>query len=159
LPEPNRWNDSGFIEKVRNRIIKSGLNPVGLKVTNLKLEAPDGETVDLYSLKAKYTILFFFNPGCEACRPVSEALSEFYWQYRNKGVEVFAVYVDQNREEWLDYIKTKNLIWINGYDPTGEETIYEKYDLYAIPMIYLLDQDKNILEKDVLVKQLGQYLK
>lgn len=81
-----------------------------------------------------------------------------YQQYKSKGIQVFAVYEGSQTEEWLNYISTKKLDWINVYDPTGTEQIEQKYDIYAIPMIYLLDKDKKVIAKDVPIEQLEAYL-
>ena len=73
---------------------------MGEKATNLILQSPEGKTIDLYGINANYTVLFFYNPECEACKPISAALSNFAIQYQPKGVEVFAVYMDQNKDVW-----------------------------------------------------------
>jgi thiol-disulfide isomerase/thioredoxin len=158
LTEPNHWNDKPFVDKVRNRVAKAKLNPVGKKATNLILQTPEGKKVDLYTIKANYTVLFFYNPECEACKPVSAALSEFSKQYRSKGVEVFAVYMDQKQGVWKAVIATKGQYWINAFDPDNSAKIEDKYDLYALPMIYILDKNKTIIAKDVTVDQLDEYL-
>ncbi len=158
LKEPKRWNDDAFVEKVRERVAKAKLNPVGTFATNLKLHTPEGKLNDLYSIEASKTILLFFNPGCEACHAVTEKLFTIYQQYKTKGVQVFAVYTDRNKDEWQNYISAKGLDWINAYDPTGKEGIEQKYDIYAIPMIYVLDQDKKVIAKDVPVEKLEKFL-
>lgn len=158
LTDPNRWNDSAFVEKVRERVAKAKLNPIGSLATNLKLETPGGKLMDLNSVVASKTILLFFNPGCEACHAVIEKLFKIYQQYKSKGIQVFAVYVDRKKDEWQNYISAKGLDWFNVYDPTGSEGIEQKYDINAIPMIYLLDKDKKVIAKDVLVEKLEGYL-
>lgn len=154
---PNRWADTAFVEKVKTRVAKSKLNPIGERVTNLILKTADGKTQELYKIKANYTILFFYNPTCEACQPVSEALAKKYAEFKSKGVEVFAVYMDNQKEEWQNYIAAKNLNWINVYNPSGSADIEEKHDLYALPMIYLLDKDHRTIAKDITASQLEKY--
>jgi thiol-disulfide isomerase/thioredoxin len=158
INEPKRWNDDAFVEKVKERVAKAKLNPVGSLATNLKLLSSVGKPQDLYSIKASRTILLFFNPGCEACHAVTEKLFKIYQQYKSKGIQVFAVYIDRNKDEWQNYISAKGLDWINVYDPTGSEYIEQKYDIYAIPMIYVLDQDKKVIAKDMPVESLKEYL-
>ena len=158
LAEPNRWNDKPFVEQVRSRVAKAKLNPIAGKATNLLLQNPYGKAIDLYSTKANYTILFFYNPECEACKPVSAALSDFSNQYRTKGVEVFAVYMDQKQDVGKATLASKGQNWINGYDPNCSVKIEEKNDLYTLPMTYLLDKNKTLIIKDATIKQLENYL-
>lgn len=154
LSEPKRWNDDAFVEKVKERVAKSKLNPVGEFATSLKLQTPEGRLTDLYSIEATKTIILFFNPGCEACHAVTEKLFAIYQQYKTKGVQVFAVYTDRNKDEWQNYISAKKLNWINVYDSTGTGGIEQKYDIFAIPMIYVLDEDKKVVAKDVPLENL-----
>lgn len=158
LSEPKRWNDNVFVEKVRERVAKEKLNPIGSLATNLKLQTPEGKLIDLNSVVASKTIVLFFNPGCEACHTATEKLFRIYQQYKSKGIQVFAVYTDRNKQEWQNYISAKGLDWINVYDPLGSEGIEQKYDIYAIPMIYVLDKDKKVIVKDVPVEKLVGYL-
>jgi len=153
-----RWNDTAFVEKVRERVAKAKLNPIGSLATNLKLQTPEGKLMDLNSVVASETILLFFNPGCEACHAVTEKLVKIYQQYKSKGIQVFAVYIDHKKDEWQSYISAKGLDWINVYDPAGSEGIEQKYDIYAIPMLYLLDKDKKVIVKDIPVEKLEEYL-
>jgi len=159
ITDPKRWNDATFVEKVKDRVAKAKLNPVGSLSTNLKLQTPEGKTLDFYSIEASKTVLLFFNPGCEACHAVTEKLFKVYQQYKSKDIKVFAVYMDRNKAEWQNYISTKGLDWINVYDPIGKEGIEQKYDIYAIPMIYVLDKDKKVIVKDVPVERLEALIK
>jgi thiol-disulfide isomerase/thioredoxin len=156
--DSGKWKDPSFVNRVKGRVLKSKLNPVGFPATNLTLTTPSGGKTDLFSVSAPLTILYFFNPGCEACLPVTDELSKLYNAYKSKGIRIFAVYMDQKKEEWLSYIRTKNLDWIHGYDPAGSSTIEQKYDIYAMPMIYLLDKDKKVIVRDIQLPQLKQYL-
>ena len=157
LKEPNRWKDKAYVEKVKERVAKANLNPIGLPATNLKLQTPNGIMQDLYNIKASKTILYFFNPGCEACNTVTEKLFKLYQQYKTRGIQVFAVYTDRNKEEWQNYISVKKLNWINVFDPTGQEGIDQKFDIYAIPMIYVLNKGKKVVAKDVPLEKLENY--
>jgi peroxiredoxin len=158
ITDPDRWKDSPFVEKVSERIAKARLNAIGTVATNLKLQKNTGETILLSDVKVNLTILYFFNPECDACGPITDQLYTIYNKFKNRGAEVFAVYLDRKEETWKKYIDDKKLDWLNGYDPTGAEMIETKYDIYAIPMIYLLDGNKRVIAKDVPVEKLEGYL-
>jgi len=134
------------------------LNPVGGKATDLVLQTPEGEKVPLSAVKAPFTILYFFNPGCDACQPVTDRLIRIYKGNKSRGMEVYAVYLNRDRKVWTDYISSKGLDWINVYDPSGTEMVEEKYDIYAMPMIYVLDKDKKVVARDVSVERLPSLL-
>jgi len=157
LPGRKKFTDTLFVARVEERAIRARLNPVGGTATNLKLQTPEGKQIALSGVESPATILYFFNPGCEACQPVTERLVRIYKSLKSKGVEVFAVYLDRDRKVWTDYIAAKGLDWINVYDPSGEEQVEMKYDIYAMPMIYVLDKDKKVIARDVSVEQISSY--
>lgn len=159
LNREERWKGDPRFAEVSQKVAKARLNSIGTVATDLKLVRNSGEVVRLSEIKARTTILYFFNPDCESCNPITEKLLPLYRRVKNQGVEVFAVYLDTKTEIWNAYIASKKLDWINVYDPSGEVGIESKYDIYAIPMIYLLDQDKKIIAKDVLVEEVEDYLR
>jgi peroxiredoxin len=158
LDDPGRWNDDLFVDNVREKVAKARLNPIGTVANDLKLTDPSGKTIRLSEVKARRIILYFFNPECEACLPITEKLNLWWQKYKNQGVEVFAVYIDRKPEIWKQFISSEKLDWIHVWDPTGEEQIEKKYDIYALPMIYLLDHNKKIMAKDVPVEKLEEFI-
>jgi peroxiredoxin len=151
------WKGDPRFAEISQKVAKARLNPPGSVATDLKLVRNSGEMVKLSEIKARFTILYFFNPDCESCNPITEKLLPLYRRAKNRGVEVFAVYLDNKTDIWKTYIASKKLDWINVCDPTGAEGIESKYDIYAIPMIYVLDQDKKIIARDVPVEELESY--
>ncbi|HNZ70147.1 MAG: thioredoxin-like domain-containing protein [Prolixibacteraceae bacterium] len=158
LPHRSKFDDNAFVARVEERTRMARLNPVGGKATDLVLQTPEGEKVPLSAVKAPFTILYFFNPGCDACQPVTDRLIRIYKGNKSRGMEVYAVYLNRDRKVWTDYISSKGLDWINVYDPSGTEMVEEKYDIYAMPMIYVLDKDKKVVARDVSVERLPSLL-
>lgn len=158
LADTVRWKEPWFVREVRERVIRSKMNPAGSPAADLILKNPGGDRVSLYHINAPLTILYFYNPDCEACLPVTDRLAEIYNRHRNRGIRLFAVYVDQNRELWLKYIREKKLDWIHACHPEGAAAIEQKYDLYALPMIYLLDRDKKVIVRDLPIGELEEFL-
>ena len=50
------------------------LNPVGSKAADFVWEDARGRRHHLYEIKAVYTILFFSNPGCNACKGIIDEI-------------------------------------------------------------------------------------
>ena len=67
------------------------------------------------------------------------------------------MYTEANSKLWLDYQSHIPSKWLNVTD--HQEIMHEeKYDLRALPSLYLLDQDKKILLKDASMGALKDYL-
>jgi hypothetical protein len=105
----------------------------------------------LYDIHANNTLLFFYNPECDACKQMKSALisSAVISNKLNSGdLKVLAVYTDKNESVWLDHLPELPKQWLHGRD--DNEYLYKNkvYDLRAIPTIYLLNKNKKVLLKD-----------
>jgi peroxiredoxin len=154
------WADSTWLAKVRKRTNDLKPNLIGNKAPELQLLDTSDGFVSLYTIEAKYTILFFFEPNCGHCKkatPIMKKLSDKYWEY---GVEVLGIYTQNDKKEWIRFIKSQNLDnWINAWDPYNQSNFRHKYDVTATPTIYLLDKDKNIIGKRIDVETVDKILK
>lgn len=127
------------------------LNRIGTKAADFTYTLKNGRTGNLYDVKADHTLMFFSNPGCENCKQIIETLSGYNTisEAIAKGrLAVLNVYPDEDLDEWYKYMSHYPDIWINGYDAEGVLNSNTIYNLRAIPSLYLLDEDKNVILKD-----------
>jgi hypothetical protein len=112
--------------------------------------------VKLSEVKAKYTLLIFWDVDCSHCQKEIPKLLEVYNALiaAHKDVKVFSVYMQHEGEKYLKYIAEHQLPWINVYDGAHYNNCVEKYDVYSTPVFYLLDQEKIIRGKRFNVDQL-----
>ncbi len=61
----------------------------------------------MYELKANYTILYFWDSGCGHCKKVTPKLLDFYAEYKDKGVEVYAIGTEFETEDWKKYVRNE----------------------------------------------------
>ena len=152
------------LEKIRpqHRLDMAFKNRVGVRAANFTYTLASGATGNLYNIRADYTILFFNNPGCPACKSMREEISSLplLSEMINSGqIKVLAVYPDEDLAEWRDYQPNIPATWINAYDNNQILKRENIYDFKAIPALYLLSHDKHVLIKDALSPiQLEQYL-
>ena len=149
------------IEKIRprDRLAWALRNRVGTRANDFTYTLASGITGTLYGIKADYTILFFNNPDCPACKQMREEISASPMLTRGikEGkIKVLAIYPDEDLTAWRNYQKHIPPEWINAYDASWVLRDGELYDLKAIPTLYLLDRDKTVLLKDCL--SVGQLL-
>jgi len=126
-------------------------NPLGGKANNFAFYSPAGRRDSLYNVKREYTVLFFYNPDCPACKEFKTALlamPHISKLEHERRLAVVAVYTDTDLSIWKKALPTLPKTWIHGHDEG--ESIYKshRYDLHAIPTAYLLDKDKTVLCKD-----------
>ena len=127
------------------------LNRVGTKAADFRFSDVKGKTHRLYDIKADYTILFFSNPGCTACLDIINNLKSFPQVeegIRAGKLAVLNIYIDEDLKAWREYMPIYPNEWYNGYDPDYVIRTDILYNVRAIPSLYLLDRDKNVIMKD-----------
>lgn len=143
------WATEEVIDKLNTRVQRLKPNLIGRVGADLRMQTQQGSFINLHQVKANYIILYFYEPGCGHCKTLTPQIWSIYEKYRKKGVEVFAVYIMDDKNEWIDYTSKNKYDWINVYDPSNASFFRYYYDIYSTPTIYMLDKDKKIIAKRI----------
>lgn len=133
---------------------------IGNVGANLIMQDQNLQPKSMYDIKAKYTILFIFNPDCGHCREETPKLLEFYNKDKAKfNFEVFAVSTDTSMKKLRDFIKEFKTPWITVDGPRSyvKEHFSKLYHSDTTPTIFILDDKKKIIAKKLPVKQLEDF--
>jgi hypothetical protein len=154
------WATEESLSRIRENVIFTENNLIGKTAPDLTLEGFSGEYYNLHQVEAKYTLVLLYEPGCSHCNVVVPALySEVYQPFRDKGLEVFAIYTMDNREEWGDFLNEHNLFgWINVWDEHYVTRFKILYDARKTPGLYILNENKEIVAKKLSVEQVKYFL-
>jgi len=144
-------------------------NLIGNPAANLDMVDSAGKSVQLYDVKADFTVICFWDPTCSHCKEtVPRVDSLFKAKWKAEGVKLFGVMVDGGKEAWLKFIRENNLKdWIHVYqtdaqrdeDAKANRPNYRQlYDVYQTPVLYLLDKDKRIIAKKLNQYQLDEVI-
>lgn len=126
-------------------------NRVGHKANDFRYTLASGKSAMMSSIKSDYLLIFLSNPGCEMCRAVREDIiaSQRLTELVKSGkLSILVLYPDEDIEAWRAHLSDYPATWINAYDKGMEITRNRLYDLKAIPSLYLLDSQKQVLLKD-----------
>lgn len=132
-------------------------NRPGQQAADFSFADHSGRLRKLSDINNEYILLFFNNPGCDACHQMIEQLKASPFSCHHK-VTVLSIYPDKDLEEWKKAENAFPTDWVNGYSPGGFIIEQELYDLKAIPTLYLLSHDKIVLLKDASLEQIETYL-
>ncbi|WP_054720060.1 TlpA family protein disulfide reductase [Marinifilum fragile] len=145
---------------IRERVIKTQFNLIGMKSQDLLMQTPEGEFVRLHEVEAPLTVLYFWEPDCGHCKKVTPKLkTEILDKYQDKGLKVFAVCTQDQKELWENAIHDYDIYdFINCYDPEFQTNFRIFYDVYSTPTMYLLDKDKKIIAKRLDIDNLKLFL-
>lgn len=146
----------GISQEMRNKYAYDAkmcsLNKVGTVAADFRFADKNGKIRTLHSIEAPVTLLFFSNPGCTMCYDIiqtlsgSEAISE---RIAAGQLAVLNIYIDEDLEGWRSYMSIYPENWYNGFDPDLVIRTENLYNVRAIPSLYLLDENKKVLFKDV----------
>ena len=154
--EENPMIDSVEIEKICKANIEKTLKKYGKK--DFLKEGDMMVDFELYDYndkphhlnefldKGKYTILEFSGIGCGACKMAKPHLEKFYKQYKDK-FEMITISEDK-LSEW----KKKpdgEVSWHEWNDHNLAVDIRKKYDVQAIPTLFIINSEGKIVKKYV----------
>ncbi len=161
--------------KSRRTIIDRGyslmLNQLGNIAPTLDLTDTTGKVVSMYNIKAKFTLVAYWDPTCGHCRTELPILDSIYKTKWNK-LDV-AVYSIASKDDLITdlkkFIKEKNLSneWYYVYETKAQKEATEKaglpnfrqgYDLTKTPIFYLLDAEKRIIGKNLTINQIDDLI-
>ena len=133
----------------------------GSVAPDFRFRTISGKTYSLHSLKAGFTMLFFSNPGCNACKEIIDQVMSNPVAVRmieEKTLLVVNVYIDEDLKAWREYESNYPSSWYSGYDYEYLIRGSRIYDVRAIPSLYLLDSGKKIIFKDAPTEKVLAYL-
>ena len=168
------WVDSAQKAKICNRAETLAPLMCGEVAPNIILQDTSEEKwINMHQVEAKYTILFFWDPGCGHCKKAMPKFKAMYDKFEGKGVELYSPCTEFETADWKKFVIDKELKWINVSDnpeinknaakyihlTTLESLNFrDTYDIFSTPQVYLLDKDKKILAKKLSAEQLDDIL-
>lgn len=120
---------------------------LGKKAPDISLISNEGKVITLSSLKGKLVLIDFWASWCKPCRMENPNVLKVYQKYKDKGLEIYGISLDKDKDKWLGAIATDGINWLHVLDAQGE--FAEKYLVEAIPNTFLIDKDGKIIAKNL----------
>lgn len=151
------WTDAEQLLKIEERA--NAIAPLLLGKISPDLTLRDTSKVvkyRLHDLPFEHTIVFVWDPDCGHCKKVAPILNDFLNAHRQDGIGVYGIstVTIDNLDKWKDFVKEKNLNWINVADLYLETNFRKLYDISSTPQLYVLDKNKKIVAKRLGAEQL-----
>ncbi len=139
------------------QIAKLESTAMGQIAPNVTITTPEGESISLYDIKGKVKLIDFWASWCGPCRGENPHVVEIYKEYHPKGLEIFGVSLDNNKEAWVKAIADDGLVWKHGSDLKGWQSApAQLYSVSGIPHTVLLDENNKIIAKNLRGDELKQ---
>jgi peroxiredoxin len=123
---------------------------VGDKAPDFSAPNPNDNAVSLNTSLGKLTVLDFWASWCGPCRVDSPNLVKVYNTYKDKGLAIVGISLDQQKESWKKAIDNDKLDWTHvSYLKRWDDPIAAIYGVRSIPQLFLLDENGVVIAKEL----------
>lgn len=163
---PAKFLSSSSMSSLKEYVDNAVKTVVGKKYVDFAMNTPEGESVRLSDFvgKNKYTLIDFWASWCGPCRQEMPNVVAAYKKFKSKGFGIVGVSLDNDADKWKQAIKDLNITWpqmsdLKGWQCEGATL----YGVRGIPATVLVDQEGNIVDRDLrgdaISERLGELLK
>ncbi|MBL6670916.1 MAG: TlpA family protein disulfide reductase [Flavobacteriaceae bacterium] len=144
------WVSKNDLAKIREKAEGLATELIGNPAPDFAFDTQSGGRMKLSEVQSPITILYFWDSECGHCRKETPRLKAFYDEYKDKGVAIVAITLENEFTGWKKYIEEYDLDWINGFESDFERPNFLWY--YYIPTTpkkLVLGPDKTIIAKNL----------
>jgi peroxiredoxin len=150
--------DEKLPSSIQQRIDQSKSFLVGVKVPHLIMPDSTGKEIDLKDINSKNTLILFYASWCPHCQKLLPDINDLYINQKEMKLKIFAVSLDTNRTDWLNYIRKNHYNWINVSDlKGGHGKTVRDYKIYATPSMFLVNNKKELITIPANIDDLKKY--
>jgi len=146
----NNKVDQYLSNYTKERIKLRRLVSVGAEAPEFSVKDTSGTAVILSETvnKNELCLLFFWRSSCPHCIESMPEIKSLYKEYREIGLEIIGVSLDEQKNDWTAALNEHNSNWLNVSDLKGwDSKPAEIYGVVQTPTFFLINQ-KMIIEKN-----------
>jgi thiol-disulfide isomerase/thioredoxin len=116
-----------------------------------KLTKVDGTPLNLPGdLKGKAYIVDFWATWCGPCVASQPEMKEIYKKYKDRGLEIVGVSLDESKDDVVGFAKTNEIPWIQTWSEGKKwaKPTALKYGIAAIPSVWVVGKDGKVVSDD-----------
>ena len=144
------WMEKDDLAKIKEKSDGLSTELIGNPARDFAFDTKDRGRIKLTDVQSPITVLYFWDSTCGHCKKETPRLKKLYEEYKDRGLEVVAITLENEFTSWNKYIAENELTWINGYESDFERPNFLWY--YYIPTTpkkLILDADKIIIAKNL----------
>ena len=134
---------------------------IGQPMPTFTMNTPEGQPLNIMDevKKNKVTILDFWASWCGPCRQEMPNMKELYANYKDKGLGIVGISLDEDGDAWMEAIKELGLTWPQMSDLKGWQCeAGQMFQVNAIPFMAIVDQNGTIIQKGLRGQELEQFI-
>ncbi len=151
------YPNSQYVVAFHQHIMEISKLAEGSLAPEIVLNTPEDKPMALSTLKGKVVLIDFWASWCRPCRAENPNVVRIYNAMHDKGLEIFSVSLDNNKDAWTKAIAQDKLTWyhvsdLNQWNSAAART----YGVTSIPQTYLIGRDGKIVAKNLRGKELEE---
>jgi len=157
LREDVKKREALYEEKRQMDMLMSMAEETGMP--NLSIPDREGNEISLSELKGKVVLVIFWASGNEESVRSLVQLQSVYDRYRDKGFEIYAISLDNDKIKWMNAIDYNEFNWINVSELSYPDSRADKlYNVQQLPAGYLVNREGEIVARDLYGRTLETWL-
>ena len=145
-----RTQDKEDVQKIETLLSAMSKTQVGSQLPDMEFDTEKGRE-KLSVAKKKLTLVLFTSSDCIPCVETTRQFAELYKNYhRSHDFTIYAVYLDNERNTWLDHIHREGFRFPTLIAPKKfkDETL-QSLGIIDIPSNFLIDENGKILAVNI----------
>ncbi len=158
---PDAMRQRPAIKQFEQMIADAAKTAEGATITDFSQPAPDGKPLSIMSevSQHKITIIDFWASWCGPCRQDMPSVIELYNQYKDKGLGIVGISLDNDKDAWLMAIKQLGMPWPQMSDLQGwDNAVAKQFNVTSIPHTMVVDQQGKILRRGLRGEDLATFV-
>ena len=137
-------------KRIKTQLEQQKGTKVGAVAPEFSAPTPDGDLLALAEVKGKVTLIDFWAAWCRPCRYENPNIVAVYNKYKDKGLNIVGVSLDNNKDQWKQAIEQDGLDWHHvSHLKRFQDPVAKLYNVDAIPAAFLLDENGVIVAKNL----------
>lgn len=158
---PKELRQRTAIQQMEQELTKQSNTAEGSVMPDFTLPDAEGNPVSALAeiKKHKLTVIDFWASWCGPCRREMPSVISLYESYKDKGLGILGVSLDNNKDAWTNAIKQWGTSWPQVSDLKGwESSAATLFNVKSIPCTVIVDQEGKILRRDLRDEQLRNFV-
>lgn len=156
---PVLFQEDELVKDFKKRVDILKNTQVGMRFTDITQADTTGAPLSISAVSGSYVLLDFWASWCGPCRAANPDLVQIYNDFKDKGLQIVGISLDNNKDNWKRAINTDGLTWYHMSDLKGwQNEGAEAYGIRSIPQSILLDHQGFIIQKNLSTEELRNFL-
>ncbi|EHQ31111.1 TlpA disulfide reductase family protein [Mucilaginibacter paludis] len=155
----NQFTDNPLVTDFKKHMAELVPTSVGHKAPDFTILDTDNKPVKLSDYRGKYLMIDFWASWCGPCRQENPNVVRLYNQFKDKGLNILGISLDEKKTDWLKAIADDKLTWRQATEfKNFESPVVRMYHIEAIPSNFMIDPQGNIIAKNITGTELEDFL-